>query len=113
MAEDLTVALLDRLPSDESRWTRLGEMYDVQLRFGVHMTGWNRGFELSAELAGRIAKLHAKLTFDIYAYEDDPSSSSQSTSLHLVPAPSTSARAEELEGMPVGNDTGGASSRRR
>jgi len=39
--------------------------------YGIHMTGWNRGFDLPPGLAARIAKLRAAAMFDIYAYDDD------------------------------------------
>jgi hypothetical protein len=69
--EEVAVALFDRLPEDESVWLKLGALYEVQLRFGIHMKGWNRGFELSAATAAKVAALHAKLVFDIYAHGDD------------------------------------------
>jgi hypothetical protein len=39
------------------------------------MTGWNRGFELSAEVVGKVSHLHAKLVFDIYAHGEEERSS--------------------------------------
>jgi hypothetical protein len=41
------------------------------------MTGWNRGFDIPADLATRIAKLRAAVMFDIYAYGDDDESPRQ------------------------------------
>jgi hypothetical protein len=32
------------------------------------MEAWNRGFLLSPELVARIARKHAEMNFDIYAY---------------------------------------------
>lgn len=69
--EELVTKLLDQLPDDEAIWQKLSELYDVQLRFAFHMTGWNRGFDLAAGLVAKVARLHAKVCFDIYAYEDD------------------------------------------
>ena len=65
--EDLTKALLMRLPADETIWVELARKHDIQMRYGIHMDTWNRGFELSPKLVQRISKLHAKLSFDIYA----------------------------------------------
>ncbi len=72
--EELVAKLLGQLRSDEAVWLKLGERYEVQLRFGIHMTGWNRGFDLSAELVERVARLHAKVGFDIYAYGGEDAS---------------------------------------
>lgn len=68
---ELSAALLDQLPDDAQIWAKLSERYDVQLRYGIHMTGWNRGFDLPADVAVRIARLRAAVMFDIYAYDDD------------------------------------------
>jgi hypothetical protein len=76
--EELTTTLLDRLPSDEATWIRVGELYEVQVRFGIHFYGWNRGFDLSAALIARIAKLRAKLVYDLYAYDEEPPSGDRS-----------------------------------
>ncbi len=65
--EELTVRLLDRLPKEESVWIKLSELHEIQLRFSLHKTGWNRGFEFSPGTAARIALLHARLVFEIYA----------------------------------------------
>jgi hypothetical protein len=69
--EELVAKLLAQLPEEEAVWQKLSQLYEVQLRFAFHMTGWNRGFGLSAELVERVARLHAKIGFDIYAYGDD------------------------------------------
>ena len=76
---ELTAALLDQLPDDERVWAKLNELYKVQLRYGIHMTGWNRGFDLPAGLAARIAKLRATVMFDIYAYGDEDESPRRKT----------------------------------
>jgi hypothetical protein len=45
----------------------LGESHEVQLRFALHKSGWNRGFDFSRGTVARIALLHARLVFEIYA----------------------------------------------
>jgi hypothetical protein len=65
--EELSLRLLDLLPRDESVWIKLGELHEVQLRFALHKTGWNKGFDFSPGTAARIALLHARLVFEIYA----------------------------------------------
>lgn len=69
--ETLTAALLDRLPADERVWAELAARYDVQLRYGIHIGGFNQGFDLSPSLVRRIAGLHASVGFDIYADGDE------------------------------------------
>jgi len=69
--EELVAKLLGQLPDDEAVWQKLARLYEVQLRLAFHMAGWNRGFELSADLVAKIANLHAKIVFDIYADEKD------------------------------------------
>jgi hypothetical protein len=68
---ELTATLLDQLPDDERVWAKLSDLYKVQLRYGIHMSGWNRGFDLPSGLAARIARLRATVMFDIYAYDDE------------------------------------------
>jgi hypothetical protein len=65
--EELSVRLLDRLPRDESVWIKLGELHEVQLRFALHKTGWNRSFDFSPGTTARIALLRARIVFEIYA----------------------------------------------
>jgi hypothetical protein len=69
--EALTTALLDQLPEDEPLWVDLAARHRVNLRYGLHMSAWNRGFDLSAPLVARIARIRAEITFDIYAYLAD------------------------------------------
>ncbi len=69
--DELALALLGRLPEDESVWIKLCELYEVQLRFGIHMTGWNRGFGLSPATTTRVASLRASMVFNIYAYDGE------------------------------------------
>ncbi len=63
--------LLMRLPSDGPTWERLAADYDLQLRFGVHFSGWNKGFDLSSELVETLARTRVRLVFDLYAYGDE------------------------------------------
>ena len=70
--EDLTCKLLDRLPKDARTWARLAKKYDVQLRFGLFMQRWNRGLDFTPQLVVRMAKLHARIIFDIYGPDDAP-----------------------------------------
>jgi hypothetical protein len=65
--EELAIRLLERLPKGERVWVELAASYDVEVRFTLHTTGWNRGFELSSRTAARLALLHAQLVFEIYA----------------------------------------------
>jgi hypothetical protein len=65
--EELAVRLLDHLPRDERVWIKLGDLHEVQLRFALHKTGWNRGFDFSPGTAARLALLHARLVFEMYA----------------------------------------------
>ena len=64
--EELTVKLLDRLPSDERIWKRLAKQHDLQLRFGLFLDRANRGLDLSPGLVTRISRMHAVVVFDIY-----------------------------------------------
>ena len=66
--------LLEQLPRSEDVWRELGERFDVQIRFGFHMSGWNKGFVIPADLLDQLAVIHAMLNFDVYAYEDDEES---------------------------------------
>jgi hypothetical protein len=63
--------VLRQLPEDTAVWRELGARYDIQLRFGLHMVGWNQGMGISSEQVARIALMGAKMEFDIYAYGDD------------------------------------------
>jgi hypothetical protein len=67
--EELTTDLLDRFAVDEHVWRSLAQRYDLQLRFGLFLNRWDRGLELSPALVGRIARVHARVIFDIYGPE--------------------------------------------
>ena len=64
--EELTAALLDRFAVDESVWIDPSQRHDLQLRFGLFLNRWNRGLELPPALVSRIARVHARVIFDIY-----------------------------------------------
>lgn len=70
-AEVIIDRVLKRLPEDVEIWRDLRTRYDIQLRFGLHMTGWNKGFSILPEQVTRIAELGASMEFDIYAYDED------------------------------------------
>jgi len=70
-AEAVIDRVLRQLPEDPAVWRELGCKHDIQLRFGIHMTGWNKGLGISSEQVMRIAQLGAHMEFDIYAYGED------------------------------------------
>jgi hypothetical protein len=63
--------LLMKLPTSENVWKELKARHKVQIRFGLHMTGWNKGLEISSTLVRRLGKIGVDLNFDIYAYGED------------------------------------------
>jgi hypothetical protein len=63
--------LLMKLPSSAGVWKKLRARYDVQFRFGLHMSGWNKGFGIPAALVRRLETTGGDVNFDIYAYGDD------------------------------------------
>jgi len=70
-ADELVDLLLRRFPRDEEFWRALCRDYDVQIRFGVRMEIWNRGFDLSTTTLKLMASTGAKAMFDIYYYGTD------------------------------------------
>lgn len=62
--------LLSKLPESASIWQELNRHYKVQIRFGLHMQGWNKGFCMEASLLSRLASMGVALVFDLYAYDD-------------------------------------------
>jgi hypothetical protein len=68
--DDLVTLLLGRLPVDEAFWAALRRDYQVEIRVGVSMTGWNRGLELSPASLRSIRMTGAPLVFDLYALAD-------------------------------------------
>lgn len=63
--------LLMRLPDSEDIWRELRSRYKVQIRFGIFMCDWNKGFNLAPDLIIRLAKMGIELDFDIYANGDE------------------------------------------
>lgn len=68
-ASELLTELLRNLPDDETLWLELSRRWRVSIWLGLFLKQWNRGFELEASLIERIARMHATLSFDIYADE--------------------------------------------
>jgi Domain of unknown function (DUF4279) len=66
-ADALTTELLEKVSSDDSVWSALGHRFDVQMRYGIFLEAWNRGFGLSRDVVRRVAGLGASLEFDVYA----------------------------------------------
>jgi len=63
--------LLLRLPDDPALWQKISDEHDVQLRFGIHMTGWNKGFTISEETMARLSRMRLSFDFDLYVYEPE------------------------------------------
>jgi len=70
-AEAVIDRLLKQLPEDPAVWRDLSTRHDIQFRFGLHMTGWNKGLSIPLNQVTRIAELRASMEFDIYAYGED------------------------------------------
>lgn len=70
-AEAVIDRVLRQLPEDPAVWRELGSKHDIQLRFGIHMTGWNQGLGISSKQVMQIAQLGAHMVFDIYANGED------------------------------------------
>jgi hypothetical protein len=73
-ADEITSEVLARVSGDEAVWSDLAGRYDVQLRYGVFLEAWNRGFSLGRAVVQRAALLRASLEFDIYANIDSDTS---------------------------------------
>lgn len=70
-ADELIIDLLSRVPTNSVVWQELSKIHDIQVRIGIHMKGWNKGFNLTAHTVQRISELRASIVFDIYAYGDE------------------------------------------
>jgi len=70
-AEAVIDRLLKQLPEDPAVWRNLSIRHKIQFRFGLHMTGWNKGLSIPSKQVTRIAELGASMEFDIYAYGED------------------------------------------
>ncbi len=49
--------LLRQLPEAPAVWSQLRTQHDVQIRFGLHMSGWNKGLVIPRELVDRMASI--------------------------------------------------------
>lgn len=63
--------ILVQVPTSRVLWEKIAENHRIQIRFGIHMSGWNKGFGLPKDLLSQLADINADLEFDIYAYDDD------------------------------------------
>jgi hypothetical protein len=70
-AEIIIERLLKQLPEDVNIWRELRIQHTIQLRFGLHMTGWNKGLSIPLPQVTRIAEFGADMELDIYAYGED------------------------------------------
>ena len=69
---ELLQELLQSVPPPESAvWRELRTTYDVQLRIGIFMDAWNRGFHVDSDLFAKAAHIANTLNFDIYAAGDE------------------------------------------
>lgn len=65
--DDLLEKLLARLPTDKAVWQHLAGRHQLQLRFGIFIEGWNRGFSISSNWMQRFADMRVSMEFDLYA----------------------------------------------
>lgn len=63
--------LLALFPETAEFWQQIIEKYDVSIRVAIHTSGWNRGFDLPADLLRRIGRIGVRIDFDLYFYADD------------------------------------------
>ena len=68
---DAIDTLLRAFPADPTIWERLRTKYAVTCRVGLHLSAWNRGAEVSAEVIRQLAERGMSLDLDIYFYEED------------------------------------------
>jgi hypothetical protein len=71
LAEAIIDRLLKQLPENPAVWCALSIRHEIQFRFGLHMTRWNKGLSIPLKQVTRIAELGASMEFDIYAYGGD------------------------------------------
>lgn len=70
--EELLADLLARVASvDATVWRDLRAAHDVQLRIGIFMNAWNRGFTVPSDLIAKAAYIVNHFNFDIYASGDE------------------------------------------
>jgi hypothetical protein len=63
--------LLARLPKARGAWQSITDQYSVSIRVGIHTSGWNRGFALSADVLAQLARIEVPVDFDLYLYGDE------------------------------------------
>lgn len=63
---ELLRQLLQSFPMAASFWQPLVRDYKVQIRIGIHMDLWNRGFELDPDVVQMVAATGAPINFDLY-----------------------------------------------
>ena len=68
--EELLERIAERVPTDPAIWAGLGRRFDLQVRFGIHQSEWNRGFDLSQKSVRFLERIGASLVFDIYCDGD-------------------------------------------
>jgi Domain of unknown function (DUF4279) len=69
---ELVRQLLQHFPSAASFWEPLAHDYTMQIRIGIHMDSWNRGFELEPDVVRLAANTGAPINFDLYFDGEDP-----------------------------------------
>jgi len=69
--DELLRKLLARVPGDTAFWARMRARYQVRLGFAIHTGGWNRGFDLGADVMRRVDVVGAGLGFDLYFHADE------------------------------------------
>lgn len=70
--QDLIEELLQKLPPPNAAiWNELRSTYGVQLRIGIFMDAWNRGFVVSSEVLAKATHIANTFDFDIYASGDE------------------------------------------
>lgn len=63
-------AILSWFTRDLTVWKELSKQYRGEIFCGLFLNGWNRGFELSAELLMNISERNLLIGFDIYSPTD-------------------------------------------
>ena len=49
----------------------LRRAFEVKVWFGIHLEGWNRGFEIDPEASKLLAATGGALAFDLYSNGDE------------------------------------------
>lgn len=70
---ELVRTLLSKFPSGASFWDPLVREHRVQVRLGIFMDDWNRGFTLDPDVVQLIANTGATMEFDLYFDGEDDS----------------------------------------